>query len=174
MATKNAKIAKNKTTKPTISKPSNTVVKKVDKPRTAMAVLKKEENGIKSRDIGIWKPYEATRRYNRDNELKANREKQAAVQKVIDSRTKVNNKDLSKSLWSAVSNKWMKKSNIQWTVKLAEKTLSDAKQKLRTFEWSIHNWTLNQIEHQHSVLKKQVETAEKNLKNLNKTASKRK
>lgn len=169
MATKNAKLMEKKITKPTISKPSNTAVRKVDKPRTAMAVLKKEEKGIKSRDIGIWKPYEATRRYNRDNELKANREKQAAVQKVIDSRTKASNKDLSKSLWSVANNRWMKKSDVKWTVKLAEKTLSDAKQKLRTHDASMW-WT----KQQHDALKKQVKTAERNLKSLNKTASRRK
>ena len=149
-----------------VTKPA---LRKVDKPRTAMAVLKKEENGIKSRDIGIWKPYEATRRYNRDNELKANREKQAKVQKVIDSRTKVNNKDLSKSLWNVANNRWMKNADAKWTIKLAGKTLSNAKQKLRTHDASMR-WT----KQQHDALKKQVKTAERNLKSLNKTASKRK
>lgn len=149
-----------------VTKPA---LRKVDKPRTAMAVLKKEENGIKSRDIGIWKPYEATRRYNRDNELKANREKQAKVQKVIDSRTKVNNKDLSKSLWNVANNRWMKNADAKWTIKLAEKTLSNAKQRLRTHDASMR-WT----KQQHDALKKQVKTAERNLKSLNKTASKRK
>lgn len=155
-------------TKPNASKHSVSI-KKVDKPRTAMSMLKKEEKGIKNRDIGIWKPYENTRRHNRDNELKANREKQAAVQKVINSRTKANNKDLSKSLWSVANNRWIKNADVKWTVKLAEKTLSTAKQKLRTHDASMW-WT----KQQHDALKKQVKTAERNLKSLNKTASKRK
>ena len=147
-------------------------LRKVDKPRTAMAVLKEEEKGIKSRDIGIWKPYEATRRYNRNNELKANREKQAAVQKVIDSRTKANNKDLSKSLWSVASNKWMKKADLQWTIKIAKDNLSKAKQQQRTYNSSLHKWS--EISQQKAALNKQVKTAEKNVKSLEKTAKKRK
>jgi trehalose utilization protein len=76
---------------------------------------------------------------------------------------------LSKSLGAVVSNKWMKNADVKWTVKLAEKTLSTAKQKLRTHDASMW-WT----KQQHDALKKQVKTAEKNLKSLNKTASKRK
>ena len=100
MATKNAKLMEKKITKPTISKPSNTVVRKVDKPRTAMTNLKKDEKSIKDAiaSINYNKQYANTKRYNLNNELKANREKQTKVQKVINSRTKANNKDLSKSL----------------------------------------------------------------------------
>lgn len=73
------------------------------------------------------------------------------------------------SLKGVVRNKWMKNSDVKWTVKLAEKALSTAKQKLRTNDASMW-WT----KQQHDALKKQVKTAEKNLKSLNKTASKRK
>lgn len=144
-------------------------LRKVDKPRTAMASLKREEKSIKNRDLWLNKPYANTRIYNKDKDLKANREKQASVQKVIDSRTKANNKDLSKSLWSVANNRWMKNADVKWTVKLAEKTLSAAKQRLRTHDASMW-WT----KQQHDALKKQVKTAERNLKSLNKTASRRK
>ena len=76
---------------------------------------------------------------------------------------------LSKSLGAVANNKWMKKSDVKWTVKLAEETLSAAKQKLRTHDASMW-WT----KQQHDALKKQVKAAEKNLKSLNKTASRRK
>lgn len=82
---------------------------------------------------------------------------------------KVNNKDLSKSLGNVANNRWMRKADIKWTVKTAEETLSKAQQKLRTHDHSLW-WT----KQQHDALKKQVKTAEKNLKSLNKTANKRK
>ena len=146
-------------------------LRKVDKPRTAMSMLKKEEKSIKNRTV--WNgQYSNTRAYNQQKDLKKNWDKQAKVQKVIDSRTKANNKDLSKSLWSVASNKWMKKSDLQWTIKVAKDNLSKAKQQQRTYNSSLHKWS--EISQQKAALNKQVKTAEKNVKSLEKTAKKRK
>lgn len=52
--------------------------------------------------------------------------------------------------------------------KKAQDKLHDAKQNLRTFKWSMHGWTLDQIEHQYDFLKKQVKDAQEHLNRLNK------
>lgn len=172
MTTKNAKLMEKKITKPTISKPSNTVIRKADKPRTALKELKKQYSNVNSQYQRMksdkWQFSDlAASWYDRDR--RKIQKKIDVVQKVVDKKTKPNNKDLSKSLWSVANNRWMKNADAKWTVKLAEKTLSNAKQKLRTHDASMW-WT----KQQHDTLKKQVKAAEKNLKSLNKTASRRK
>ena len=99
-------------------------------------------------------------------------EKRVKQLEKYNTRNKVNNKAISKSLWSVASNKWMKKSDLQWTIKTAKENLSKAKQQQRTYNSSLHKW--NEISQQKAALNKQVKTAEKNVKSLEKTAKKRK
>ena len=148
------------------------VLRKVDKPRTALKELKKQYSNANSQyqrmKSDTWQFSDlAASWYDRDR--RKIQKKIDAVQKVVNKTTKPNNKDISKSLWNVASNKWMKKFDVKWTVKLAEKALSTAKQKLRTHDASMW-WT----KQQHDTLKKQVKTAERNLKSLNKTASRKK
>ena len=115
-------------------------------------------------------------------------EKRVKQLEKYNTRTKVNNKDLSKSLWSVANNRWMKKSDVKWTVKLAEKKLSAAEQnlkkisntKVRTSAWQSTIWKSRAYElsrednKRYNDAQKAVSMAKKNLKSLNKTASRRK
>lgn len=100
---------------------AKTTLRKVDKPRTAMTMLKKEYSNLansksKAREKDLdWVKFADLEAVWYDNKMRKNLNKQSQVQKVIDSRTRANNKDLSKSLWNVSSNKWMKKSDAKWT-----------------------------------------------------------
>lgn len=108
-------------------------------------------------------------------EQKLRQETERAKKVYADNKNKLKYWWASQPWWSlervvkTASKNQMKKSDVKWTVKLAEKALSNAKQKLRTHDASMW-WT----KQQHDALKKQVKTAERNLKSLNKTASRRK
>ena len=161
------------------------VLRKADKPRTALKELKKQYSNVNSQYQRMksdkWQFSDlAASWYDRDR--RKIQKKIDAVQKVVDKKTKPNNKDLSKSLWSVASNKWMKKSDVERTITNKQIMLQNAKEDYNDLTRKWKKATPNQdrtkdktsINLNRITTNNKIKSLEKEIKSIKKTAQKRK
>ena len=147
------------------------VLRKADKPRTALKELKKQYSNVNSQyqrmKSDTWQFSDlAASWYDRDR--RKIQKKIDIVQKVVDKKTKPNNKDLSKSLWNVSSNKWMKKSDGKGMYKQAVNNLSQKKEALqnKTSSYVNSTWVWADAYLWYKRAKKDVEAARKEVASL--------